>query len=148
MSNVSTARSLVTHRPTTEAPINWKLENVAVAPIRDDELLVRIVAAGICHTDVAFSTLADTLGMLPRVLGHEGLHVSLATASTRISADKTRCRIRRGRWRGCHGSQSRRPCPFIIRIMRDVQSVQRFTSCILPRDAAAQLLLAAGYVFW
>jgi Zn-dependent alcohol dehydrogenase len=69
--DVQTARALVTHRP-RHGQCNWKVERVIVGPIQDDELLVRIVAAGICHTDVAFSLREDFLGIFPRVLGHEG----------------------------------------------------------------------------
>lgn len=66
------AKALVTHRPTVEGQCNWKVENVSIPPIQEDELLVRIVAAGICYTDVAFSLRTDFLGIFPRVLGHEG----------------------------------------------------------------------------
>ncbi|EON69255.1 hypothetical protein W97_08415, partial [Coniosporium apollinis CBS 100218] len=51
----------------------WKLEDVSVRPIKDDELLVQIIASGLCHTDVHFENLKDGPGVLyPRVLGHEG----------------------------------------------------------------------------
>lgn len=69
----STARAVVTHRPTEEGKVNWKFENITVGPIQEDELLVRIVAAGICHTDLMFSLRTDFLGIFPRVLGHEGM---------------------------------------------------------------------------
>ncbi|KAF7941768.1 uncharacterized protein EAE97_006605 [Botrytis byssoidea] len=39
--------------------------------IRDTEVLVRIVATGICHTDINFSQ-HDIDGMFPAILGHEG----------------------------------------------------------------------------
>ena len=41
---------------------------------RDDEVLVRIVATGLCHTDLS---LRDSLPaeMFPRVFGHEGAGV-------------------------------------------------------------------------
>jgi aryl-alcohol dehydrogenase len=47
------------------------LERVTVGPLRDDEVLVRLVATGICHTDL---TCRDGFMALPRpiVLGHEG----------------------------------------------------------------------------
>jgi aryl-alcohol dehydrogenase len=61
---------------TTVAVVNDKggdfsLEEVELDGPRDDEVLVRIVATGICHTDIH---LKDTLpdGTFPRVLGHEG----------------------------------------------------------------------------
>ncbi len=47
------------------------IERVAVDEPRSDEVLVRIVATGICHTDIK---VAQTQGLSPRpiVLGHEG----------------------------------------------------------------------------
>ena len=38
---------------------------------RDDEVLVRIVASGICHTDIAVKQQSVHLP-LPMILGHEG----------------------------------------------------------------------------
>ncbi len=49
-------------------------EEVDLDEPRDDEVLVRIVAAGLCHTDLS---LRDSLPpeMFPRVFGHEGAGV-------------------------------------------------------------------------
>ena len=49
-------------------------EDVDLDEPRDDEVLVRIVAAGLCHTDLS---LRDSLPaeMFPRVFGHEGAGV-------------------------------------------------------------------------
>src|ERR1700742_1054658 len=61
---------------TTAAVVNEKggefsLEEVDLNGPRDDEILVRIAATGICHTDIHLKgTLPD--GMFPRVFGHEG----------------------------------------------------------------------------
>jgi S-(hydroxymethyl)glutathione dehydrogenase/alcohol dehydrogenase len=51
------------------------LEEVELAPPRDDEVLVRVAAAGVCHSDVrlADGELGD--GRWPMVLGHEGAGV-------------------------------------------------------------------------
>ena len=61
---------------TTVAIVNkqgddFSLEEVELDGPRDDEILVRIVATGLCHTDIH---LKDTLpeAMFPRVFGHEG----------------------------------------------------------------------------
>jgi aryl-alcohol dehydrogenase len=61
---------------TTVAVVNQKggdfsLEELELDGPRDDEILVRIVATGLCHTDIH---LKDTLpdAMFPRVFGHEG----------------------------------------------------------------------------
>ena len=61
---------------TTAAVVNEKggefsLEEVDLNGPRDDEILVRIAATGICHTDIHLKgNLPD--GMFPRVFGHEG----------------------------------------------------------------------------
>lgn len=61
---------------TTVAVVNEKgadfsLEEVELEGPREDEVLVRIVATGICHTDIHLKdTLPDV--MFPRVFGHEG----------------------------------------------------------------------------
>jgi aryl-alcohol dehydrogenase len=46
-----------------------KIERLEMEGPRDDELLVRLVASGICHTDIDF---CDSGGCGPVVLGHEG----------------------------------------------------------------------------
>jgi aryl-alcohol dehydrogenase len=54
-----------------EGEENARFENLQFSGLRDDEVLVRIVAAGICHTDL---TCRSGFMALPRpiVLGHEG----------------------------------------------------------------------------
>ncbi len=56
------------------------LEGVDVEDPRPDEVLVRIVASGICHTDVAVRDQTVALP-LPMVLGHEGSGVVEAVGS-------------------------------------------------------------------
>lgn len=49
----------------------FEIENAEIEPPRANELLVRIEAVGICHTDMVFASGA--LGSpFPKVLGHEG----------------------------------------------------------------------------
>lgn len=56
----------------------WNLEAVIPRVIKDDEVLVRIVASGICLADVHFGDVPVAPGVdnsviwYPRVLGHEG----------------------------------------------------------------------------
>lgn len=52
----------------------FTIEPVELAELRPDELLVRIVACGICHTDLAVRD-AQLPVPLPVVLGHEGAGV-------------------------------------------------------------------------
>lgn len=49
----------------------FTIEPVELADLRPDELLVRVVACGICHTDLAVRD-AQLPVPLPAVLGHEG----------------------------------------------------------------------------
>ena len=60
----------------TLANKGWKMEEVTTRAIRDDELIVEMVASGICHTDILVGSLPDgvaPLAFYPRVLGHEGI---------------------------------------------------------------------------
>lgn len=56
----------------------WKLEDVVPRSIKDDEVLVRVFASGICLADIHFGDVAvEEAGdnpaiWYPRVLGHEG----------------------------------------------------------------------------
>jgi aryl-alcohol dehydrogenase len=52
----------------------FALERVSLEEPRDDEVLVRIEAVGLCHTDLAFRDDVDFLSF-PAVLGHEGAGV-------------------------------------------------------------------------
>jgi aryl-alcohol dehydrogenase len=65
---------------TTVAVVNEKggdfsLEEVELEGPRDDEILVRIVAAGICHTDLHLKDSLPDEMPFPRVFGHEGAGV-------------------------------------------------------------------------
>lgn len=49
-----------------------EITEVDVAPPRAGEVLVRIVATGVCHTDAFTLSGADPEGIFPSILGHEG----------------------------------------------------------------------------
>ena len=70
-------RAAVLHEP--RRPL--VLEEVEIAPPREDEVLVRVAAAGVCHSDVrlADGELGD--GRWPMVMGHEGAGVVEAVGS-------------------------------------------------------------------
>ncbi len=52
------------------APLS--IETVDLAGPRDGEVLVEIVATGICHTDAFTLSGDDPEGAFPAILGHEG----------------------------------------------------------------------------
>ncbi|WP_276486971.1 S-(hydroxymethyl)glutathione dehydrogenase/class III alcohol dehydrogenase [Ectopseudomonas mendocina] len=49
-----------------------KIVEVDVEPPKAGEVLVRIVATGVCHTDAYTLSGADSEGVFPAILGHEG----------------------------------------------------------------------------
>lgn len=62
----------------TRAAVAWaageplKIEEVDLMPPQKGEVLVRIVATGVCHTDAYTLSGADPEGIFPAILGHEG----------------------------------------------------------------------------
>ena len=57
----------------------FSIETVQLDAPKDQEVLVRIVASGVCHTDAVARDLA--IAPLPAVLGHEGSGVIEAVGS-------------------------------------------------------------------
>ncbi|AWL11474.1 S-(hydroxymethyl)glutathione dehydrogenase [Saliniradius amylolyticus] len=63
---------------TTKAAVAWgpgeplKIEQVQLAPPKKGEVLVKIVATGVCHTDAYTLSGKDPEGIFPAILGHEG----------------------------------------------------------------------------
>ena len=51
------------------------VQDVELAEPRAGEALVRLVACGVCHTDLYTASGADPSGYAPTVLGHEGAGV-------------------------------------------------------------------------
>lgn len=49
----------------------YQLETLELAPLREDEVRVKLVASGICHSDEALR-VGDEQHFFPGVLGHEG----------------------------------------------------------------------------
>src|SRR5271165_2142331 len=58
-----------------EAPGAWEVHTVELDPPKDHEVLVRIVAAGLCHSDDHFATGDIPVGHLPFCGGHEAAGV-------------------------------------------------------------------------
>jgi S-(hydroxymethyl)glutathione dehydrogenase/alcohol dehydrogenase len=62
----------------TRAAVAWEagkplsIEEIDIAGPKDGEVLVRIVATGVCHTDAFTLSGEDPEGAFPAILGHEG----------------------------------------------------------------------------
>ena len=57
------------------------VQDVDLAPPKDGEVLVKIHACGVCHTDLYTASGADPSGYCPTVLGHEGAGVVMEVGS-------------------------------------------------------------------
>ncbi|WP_211100239.1 S-(hydroxymethyl)glutathione dehydrogenase/class III alcohol dehydrogenase [Azospirillum halopraeferens] len=58
-----------------EAKRPLEIEEVQVAAPRQGEVMVKLVATGVCHTDAYTLSGADSEGVFPCILGHEGAGV-------------------------------------------------------------------------
>lgn len=62
----------------TRAAVAWKpnqplsIEEVDLMPPQKGEVLIRIIASGVCHTDAYTLSGQDSEGVFPCILGHEG----------------------------------------------------------------------------
>ncbi|KAJ0158579.1 Aryl-alcohol dehydrogenase [Colletotrichum tanaceti] len=68
------SEAIVARGPFSEG--KWAIEPVTLRELRSDEVLVEVVASGICHTDLHCGDTPEDKGVpgvyYPRVLGHEG----------------------------------------------------------------------------
>lgn len=51
--------------PTTDQPGKFKETTYDAPPLKDDEVYIKLLACGLCHTDVLYMSQPDT------ILGHE-----------------------------------------------------------------------------
>ena len=62
----------------SKAAVAWEpgnplsIETIEVDPPKEGEVLLRIVASGVCHTDAFTLSGEDPEGLFPVILGHEG----------------------------------------------------------------------------
>ena len=65
----------------TRAAVAWKagepltIETIDIEGPKAGEVLVEIMATGVCHTDAYTLSGADPEGIFPAILGHEGAGV-------------------------------------------------------------------------
>ena len=73
------SEALICRGPFSEG--KWAIEPVTLRDLEPDEVVVELVASGICHTDLHCGNTADDKGVpgvyYPRVLGHEGKQVDV-----------------------------------------------------------------------
>ncbi|EAW12020.1 NAD(P)-dependent alcohol dehydrogenase [Aspergillus clavatus NRRL 1] len=74
MTITTTTTAIVAQEPKTIGQPVWSLEEIAIDTPGNHEVLVDIIATGVCHTDLIFSAIpTGTLGtQYPRIVGHEG----------------------------------------------------------------------------
>src|SRR5690606_24677872 len=59
----------------------YRIEEVALGELAADEVLVRVVGVGMCHTDMLLRSHAMAAVVAPAILGHEGSGVVEAVGS-------------------------------------------------------------------
>lgn len=77
MSHPISATAIISDAPDGTHP-SWRKEKVQIREPGEDELLVKIIASGVCHTDIAISTFPEGVPGFqpyPKVMGHEGAGV-------------------------------------------------------------------------
>jgi len=75
----TTTRAIVAAAPTTTPPTpSWSFQTLHLPPtasLAAEEVLVEVIATGICHTDIVFTAIPDPNPFdisFPKVAGHEG----------------------------------------------------------------------------
>jgi S-(hydroxymethyl)glutathione dehydrogenase/alcohol dehydrogenase len=78
-----------------KAAIAWgpneklSIEDIDVMPPKAGEVLVRIIATGVCHTDAYTLSGADSEGKFPCILGHEGGGIVEQVGAFRVTSITT-----------------------------------------------------------
>lgn len=72
-------RAIVVYEPNVD-PIspNLRMENLTVGEPGPKELLVQVLAVGVCHTDIS---IACRPGLHPYITGHEGIELGCSCSS-------------------------------------------------------------------
>ncbi|KAF1354267.1 NAD(P)-binding protein [Lizonia empirigonia] len=80
MSYPISATAIVSDAPNGTHP-QWRKAQVQLREPGEDELLVRIIASGVCHAEIALSTFPENIPGFepyPKIMGHEGDKVLLS----------------------------------------------------------------------
>jgi Zn-dependent alcohol dehydrogenase len=76
---VTSTKAIVAYEPLISGAPNFKIETLALRELKENELLVKIVASGICHTDIVVGSMPAEDRACPLVIGHEGILRHLTT---------------------------------------------------------------------
>jgi S-(hydroxymethyl)glutathione dehydrogenase / alcohol dehydrogenase len=139
------------------------VQEVELGEPREGEVLVRLVACGVCHTDLYTASGADPSGYAPTVLGHEGAGVvervgpdvaSLAPGDHVVTLFSPQCRecvhCLDPRTNLCLAIRERQNEGFLpdgtTRISRDGEGIRHFMGCstfaeytVMPEIALAKI---------
>jgi S-(hydroxymethyl)glutathione dehydrogenase/alcohol dehydrogenase len=139
------------------------VEEVELSDPREGEVLVRLVACGVCHTDLYTASGADPSGYAPAVLGHEGAGVveragpgvgSLAAGDHVVTLFSPQCRecvhCLDPRTNLCLAIREQQNAGYLpdgtTRIARDGEDIRHFMGCstfaeytVMPEIALAKI---------
>jgi hypothetical protein len=125
-----TTRALVTYDVDPNAAVvkpSFIMEELEIIDMADDELLVQMVATGLCHSDVTIASRPSPDG-IPKILGHEGISLTTRYGTMRNQLKHIR------RWEGYTGwsqsdqGQNWRSRTFILSFLRFLSILRRETS--------------------
>src|SRR5436305_3924291 len=140
-----------------------EVQELELAEPRAGEVLVRLVACGVCHTDLYTASGADPSGYAPTVLGHEGAGVvervgegvvSVAPGDHVVTLFSPQCRecehCRDARTNLCLAIREQQGQGFLpdgtTRLSRDGEPVRHFMGCstfaeytVMPEIALAKV---------
>ncbi len=139
------------------------VQEVELAEPRAGEVLIRLAACGVCHTDLYTASGADPSGYAPTVLGHEGAGVveqvgpdvtrwrpattsSLSSRPSAASASTASTRAPTSAWRSA-SSRTRASCPTAAPASRAMaMPIRHFMGCstfaeytVMPEIALAKV---------
>jgi S-(hydroxymethyl)glutathione dehydrogenase/alcohol dehydrogenase len=139
------------------------VQDVELAPPRAGEVLVRLHACGVCHTDMYSASGVDPSGYSPCVLGHEGAGVvedvgegvaSLARGDHVVTLFSPQCRecvnCRSGRTNICVAIREQQNAGYLpdgtTRLSRDGAELRHFMGCSTFAEATVMPEIALAKV--
>src|ERR671926_969275 len=139
------------------------VQEVDLAEPKAGEVLVRLVACGVCHTDLYTASGADPSGYAPAVLGHEGAGVveavgegvtSVAPGDHVVTLFSPQCgecvNCRSGRTNICVAIREQQNAGYLpdgtTRLSRDGEELRHFMGCSTFAEATVMPEIALAKV--